>query len=157
MDRTSFKCLRPFRTMATRQGFAGMDFNDSAPSSFIPVAATATAQPIFEVTAMGTITNVWTGIAANDMRAGKAYELKCGGVFSTASTATSIVFTPCVGTSATLASNVSLGPSIAFTPANSLASVPWHLEFVMVVRSLGLATGKASISFWEISPGGSGS
>lgn len=87
---------------------------------------------------------IWTPIPANDMQAGKLYENKCGGIFSTSSAAPTSLWTPRVGQSATPSSNVTMGASTATTMIASLASVPFFSQFTFTVRSLGLAASGAT-------------
>lgn len=122
----------------TRQGFEGMDVNDFPPASFAAIASTVTATQLWTQA-------IWTPIAANDMRAGKVYVVEFGGIISNTATPT-VIFTPCVGTSATLASNISLGASPTVTTVTGLSSSPFYGEFIMGVRALGLAASGATVT-----------
>jgi hypothetical protein len=69
--------------------------------------------------------------------AGKTYKLIAGGVFSTAATPGTATITPRFGISATPASNILLGASVAQTLPASIPSSPWFMQAVLVVRSVG--------------------
>jgi hypothetical protein len=121
-----------------RQGFADMPY-DAPPASF-------TALNTFTAEANLFTPNLWTLIPAFDMRAGKIYMLRAGGICQSA-TAINWTFTPRIGTSATPASNATLGGS-AVVPSGGIipASSPWYAEFTMVVRSLGVAAAGATVT-----------
>lgn len=121
-----------------RQGFADQPM-DLPPTNF-PSLNTFTAEANIWTPAL------WTPIPAFDMRAGKAYLIRAGGIFQSAS-AVNWTFTPRIGTSATPASNVSLGatPTLSI-PATVPASSPWYMEFLVVVRSLGIAASGATLT-----------
>lgn len=124
--------------MAVRQGFTGMDVSDASPASFAAVGGTSTAEAN-----LWTLPAVWSGIPAGDMRAGKVYRVECGGITSTVTTPT-VVWTGRVGTSATPASNISLGGSTAVASGSGLAAVPFYAKLTMVVRALGIAAAGAT-------------
>ena len=121
----------------SRQGFMGMDVNDFPPASFTAVSNTTSETNLWTPA-------IWTPIAANDMRAGKAYKVSFGGTMGTSSAAPTAIFTARVGQSSTPASNVSLGATTAVTMTASLAAVPIYGEFTVGVRSLGLAASGAT-------------
>lgn len=96
------------------------------------------------VTASATETNLWTPslwspIPAQDMRAGKVYQLAFGGVFTSTATPGVLTWTPRAGQSATPASNVTLGASNATAPPASLTAQGWVGQFTLVVRSVDAA------------------
>jgi|SRR5215469_4491378 len=64
---------------------------------------------------------------------GKVYHLMAGGIFSTGASGT-LTITPRIGTTT---GGVTLGASNAQTVVASLTNVPWFLNFVLVVRTLG--------------------
>lgn len=109
----------------------------AAPASFTAVNTTNVETNLW-------VPAIWTPIPANDMQAGKLYENKCGGIFSTSSAAPTSLWTPRVGQSATPSSNVTMGASTATTMIASLASVPFFSQFTFTVRSLGLAASGAT-------------
>jgi hypothetical protein len=67
---------------------------------------------------------------------GKIYKVTAGGIMSTGASGT-LTITPRIGNSATPASNVSMGISGAQTVTPSVTNVPWFMNFVLVVRTLG--------------------
>lgn len=115
-----------------RQGFASMDVADFPPTNFTAVTANATATALWTQT-------VWTPVPAGDMKQGKVYKLSFGGVFTTTGTQGTNTWTPAEGTSATLASNHSLGASGAVAPAASIVAGPWYGEFTLGIRAQDIA------------------
>jgi hypothetical protein len=120
-----------------RQGFMSMDVNDFPPTSFSAVTASATETNLWTPA-------IWTPIPANDMRAGKIYNVKFGGIFTSTGTQGVLTFTARCGQSATPSSNVSLGASNATAPPASLTNAPFYGEFTLGIRSLGLAASGAT-------------
>jgi hypothetical protein len=121
-----------------RQGFADQPL-DLPPTNF-PSLNTFTAEANIWVPSL------WTSIPAFDMRAGKAYLIRAGGIMQSAASVTWL-FTPRIGVSATPASNISLGASQTLTtPGIVPASSPWYMEFLVVVRSLGIAASGATLT-----------
>lgn len=91
------------------------------------------------VTANATETNLWipafqTSIPAGSMEAGKQYEVKFGGVFTSTATQGLLTWTPRVGISATPATNITLGASNVTAPPASLTTQAWFGEFTLTVR-----------------------
>jgi len=84
----------------------------------------------------------YTPIPANDPRPGKLYKVTAGGVWTNATTGT-LTITPRWGQSATAATNITMGASVAQTVQATGASPAWYLEFTAVVRTIG-ATGSAT-------------
>jgi hypothetical protein len=121
----------------TRQGFEGMDVNDVSPVAHTAVTASATETNLWDPA-------IWTPIPANDMRGGKAYRLTFGGIFTSTATQGLLTFTPRVGQSGTPASNITLGASNVTAPAASLTNAAWYGQFILVIRSIGLAAGGAT-------------
>lgn len=122
-----------------RQGFMSMDVNDFPPTNFTAVTASATETNLWTPA-------IWSPIPANDMRAGKAYKVSFGGVYTSTGTQGVLTFTPRAGQSSTPASNATLGASNATAPAASLTGAAWYGEFTMGIRSLGLAASGATAS-----------
>lgn len=92
-------------------------------------AVTATTETI-----LWNVSN-FTPIAANDATAGKIYKVTAGGIMSFAATGTLIV-TPRFGL--TVAAGITMGASpVALTTPGATTAVPWYLEFVCVVRTVG--------------------
>lgn len=121
-------------------GYAALEGQISAnPSSFTAVTASATETQLW-------VPAIWTPIPANSMRAGKVYRIAFGGVFSSTATQGVLTWTPRVGQSATVGTNVTLGASNATAPAASLTTQAWYGEFTMVVRTLGLAAAGATVT-----------
>jgi len=115
----------------SRQSFVAADVAQFSPASHTAYASSTTETNLWNPA-------LWTPINAFDPVPGKAYLLRAGGIISTTATPT-ITFTPRWGQSATPASNVSLGASIALTTGTGLASVPWYAEFLFGFRQLGIA------------------
>jgi hypothetical protein len=99
---------RAVKVRATRQYFAGMDVYDAVVSS----------TGLSSGTIYSTEAGIWPGasmpaysaIPANDMRAGKVYECKYGGLFQSG-TSGYLTCNPRIGTSTTVASNTTMGIS----------------------------------------------
>jgi hypothetical protein len=70
----------------SRQSFVGADVSDFPPSSHTAVANTVTRTNLW-------VPGIWTPIPAMDARAGKAYQLRCGGIISATASPT-IIFNP---------------------------------------------------------------
>lgn len=115
----------------SRQAFTSPDGAQFAPASHTAVASTASETNLWNPA-------LWTFVNAGDPQPGKAYILRAGGIISTTGTPT-ITFTPRWGQSATPASNVTLGASIALTTGSALSNVPWYAEFLLGFRQLGIA------------------
>lgn len=122
----------------TRQGFMGMDVQDFPPASFTACTST-TGTLLWGSTVTGLTT--YSAIPLGDPRAGKAYKVSYGGIFSTSSSAPTAIWTPAHGSSPTLATgpNVVLGASTGTTMIASLANVPFYGEFTLGFRAIGLA------------------
>lgn len=120
----------------SRQSFAASDVADFPPGAHTAYASSTTRTNLW-------VPSLWTPIPAFDLKPGKGYILRCGGVISTTGTPT-IVFNPTFGQSATPASNVALGATTTITLA-TLATAPWHAEFVLSVRSIGMSASGSSI------------
>jgi hypothetical protein len=110
-----------------------------APTNFTAVTASATETNLWTP-------NIWTPIPANTMIAGKGYEVRCGGIFTTTGTQGTLTWTPRMGQSATPSSNASLGASNAVAWAASLSSAAWYAELTVTCRSLGLAAAGATFA-----------
>lgn len=117
-----------------------------------PLVNPAPTSPIVAITESA----MWGNVAAansgiccpinvGDARAGKVYQAKAGGIWSTGASGT-LTITPRIGISATAATNVTMGASVATTVPFSATGVPWYLQFTMLIRSIGLA-GANSIAF----------
>ena len=120
----------------SRQTFHAADVAQFSPASHAAYASSTTETNLWNPA-------LWTPINAFDPQPGKAYHLRCGGIISTTGTPT-ITFTPRWGQSATVATNVTLGASIALTTGSALANVPWFAEFVLGFRQLGIAASGAT-------------
>lgn len=121
-----------------KQTFASVDVSEIPPASFTAIT-TSTKANLWTA-------NLWTPISAFDMRAGKAYVLEFGGIFSTSATPGTVTFDPMFGQNATPASNISLGASRALTPTASLTNAAFSGRFVLGVRSLNIAASLATIT-----------
>lgn len=122
----------------SRQSFAGGDLVDASPASHSAVANTTTRTNLW-------VPALWTPIPAFDMKPGKAYKLRCGGIIGTTGTPT-IIFNPTFGQSATPGSNIALGASNTITLGSGLSSAKWYAEFTMVCRQLGIAASGSTIT-----------
>ncbi len=79
----------------------------------------------------------YTGWAANQLRAGQVWALTAFGVLSTAgSSQGNITLTPRYGTTS---GGVALGASVATALVASASNVAWQLQYIFVVRSVGLS------------------
>lgn len=86
------------------------------------------------VTASATRTNLWDPtvdgvIPALDIQAGKMYDAKFGGIFTSTGTQGVLTWVPSEGTSGTPSSNHTFGASNATAPAASLTNASWVGEF----------------------------
>lgn len=85
----------------------------------------------------------YTGLAANQLRAGQVWYCLAFGTMSTASSSQgNITITPRFGTSS---GGTSLGASSATALVASASNVPWTLEYMMVVRSVGAAGANSNL------------
>lgn len=98
----------------------------------------------------------YSPIAAYDCRVGKIYKLTAGGIWTNATTG-SLTITPRFGQSATIATNISMGPNINAATVGTTATTSngWILELICVCRTVG-ATGGANgtvigSGFWATS------
>lgn len=121
----------------SRQSFTAADLAGFPPAAHTAVASTASRTNLWAQT-------IWTPIPALDMVPGKAYILRCGGVVGTTGTPT-IQFTTSIGTSATPASNLSLGQTTTLTLA-TITARNWYAEFTFGVRSIGIAAAGATVN-----------
>lgn len=115
----------------SRQYFADVLLD---PPTLNPLAAAITAT---SETALFPVA-LFTPISVGDIRPGKVYQLKCGGIYSTGSSGT-LTITPRIGVSATASTNITLGASNAQTVPVSVSGQPWYLQFTLVIRTVGLA------------------
>lgn len=120
----------------SRQSFTGTDVSDFPPASHTAVANTVTRTNLW-------VPALWTPIGAYDPRPGKAYLLRCGGVISTTGTPT-LTVNVTFGQSATPASNLALSAAIGPYTLATLTTAPWHAEFVLGFRQLGIAAAGAT-------------
>ena len=82
------------------------------------------------------VPTLYTGIAANESYAGKAWELNCGGIMSWASTGT-LTLTPRVGL---VIGGATLGVSVtALTTPGATTAHAWFATFRLICRTVGLA------------------
>lgn len=116
----------------SRQYFADVLLD---PPTLNPLAAAITATV---ETALWPVA-LFTPINVGDIRPGKIYQCKAGGIYSTSASASTLTITPRIGVSATAATNITLGASVAQTVPVSLTGVPWYLQFTLVIRTVGLA------------------
>jgi hypothetical protein len=118
------------------QSFAANVVNDIPPASHAAVASTTAETNLWNPA-------LWAYIPAFDPKPGKAYILRCGGIVSTTGTPT-LQFTPRLGTSATPASNLTLGASTAVTLGSGISNRTWFAEFVLGFRQVGIAAAGAT-------------
>lgn len=85
----------------------------------------------------------YSGFAANQLRAGQIWHLTAFGILTTAGASQgNLTITPRFGTST---SGTSLGASAATAFAASASSVPWRLEYDLVVRTIGNAGANSTV------------
>lgn len=85
----------------------------------------------------------YTGWSANQLRAGQVWYCSAFGIGTTpASSQGNITLTPRYGTTT---GGISLAASAATALAASATNVPWQLEYMMVVRSVGLAGANSNV------------
>lgn len=121
----------------SRQAFAGGELVDGPPASHTAVANTVTRTNLWNPA-------LWTPIPQFDLKPGKIYTLRCGGIIGTTGTPT-IIFNPTFGQSATPGSNIALGVSNTVT-LGTLSSASWNAEFVLCVRQLGIAASGCTVT-----------
>jgi hypothetical protein len=92
-------------------------------------AITATTESLLWPTALFSPINI------GDIRPAKVYKVTAGGIYSSGASGT-LTITPRVGTST---SGITLGASAAYNVPVSLSNVPWFLELMVVIRTVGLA------------------
>jgi hypothetical protein len=119
-----------------RQGLVAADINDPPTGAFNARNTSASEICMMGPTNAGAVTqdliNQFCAIPANDARAGKAYRLTFGGLYGNTATPT-VVLTPRWGSNVTIGTNVSLGPSIAWTTITGSTGLPFYAQFDMVV------------------------
>jgi hypothetical protein len=124
--------------VGARQGFQSMDLNDGATAAFSARNTSASELNMLGNDANSVcpqaIINQFCAIPANDARAGKMYEVRLGGVYGNTSTPT-MTFTPRWGSSTTVATNVSLGASPAWTSITGTSALPYFIEFILTIRT----------------------
>jgi hypothetical protein len=135
-ERAPEKVRRYLELAAKHPGLVGMPNSPyQAPEGTSKAMITSNAA----VTASATETNLWvpafqTLIPAGSMEAGKQYEVKFGGVFTSTATQGVLTWTPRCGISGTPATNITLGASNATAPAPSLTNAAWFGEFTLSIR-----------------------
>lgn len=147
--------------VGARQGFASADLNDANTAAFNARNTSAS-----EINMLGSdvngapsqaIINQYCAIPANDARAGKVYRLNAGGVYGNTGTPT-MVITPRWGSSTTIGTNISLGPSIAFTSISGTSGLPFFMQFDFTIWTAPpgatLGTGKGfGFTIWGVPSG----
>lgn len=139
--------IRPL-VVATRQGFAGMDFNDGNTAAF--AAINTSSAELNMIGATQALINQFCTIPANDARAGKVYELWMSGNYGNTGTPT-MVFTPRWGSSTTPATNVTLGANGAWTSITGTTALGYMVDFRLNVltsppgATLGTALGRGTV------------
>lgn len=89
----------------------------------------------------------YTPIQANEVRVGKIYVLRAGGIWST-STSGTLILTPTLNT-------IALGVSQTQTVPFSMTAVPWRIEGELVIRTVGVAgTNSTAIGDFHFISGG---
>jgi hypothetical protein len=122
-----------------RQTFASSDVAEFPPASNTAVTASATRTNLW-------VPSIWTPISAFDLKPGRSWILRCGGVFTTTGTQGTIIFNPTFGQSSTPASNIALGASSTLTWTASLTGVSWWAELVVGIRQIGIAAAGSTIT-----------
>jgi hypothetical protein len=119
----------------SKQTFVSADVSDFPPASHTAVGNTVTRTNLW-------VPGIWTPIPALDVRAGKTYHLRCGGIIS-ATAAPTIIFNPTFGSSTTPGSNVALGASTTFA-VGTVTNAAWYAEFIVGFRQIGVAASGAT-------------
>jgi hypothetical protein len=119
-----------------RQGLVAADINDPNTAAFNARNTSASEICMMGPTNAGAptqdIINQFCAIPANDARAGKIYRLTFGGLYGNTATPT-IVLTPRWGNNVTIGTNVSLGPSVAWTSITGTTALPFFGMFDFTV------------------------
>jgi hypothetical protein len=79
---------------------------------------------------------IWSPIPIGDCRPGKAYKVSAGGILTTSASASTLILTPRIGIS--VGAGITMGANAAVTVTASLTGVPWYLEYVTVIRTVGV-------------------
>lgn len=87
------------------------------------------------------VPTVLTGIPANEMRAGKIYELTVGGTFTSGAAGT-IIITPRFGL---VIGGTSLGPSPTQNYVPSITTAPFLYRALLICRSIGLPGANSTV------------
>lgn len=85
----------------------------------------------------------YTGFAANQLRVGQVWCLRCFGILTTAGASPgNITITPRFGTTS---GGTALGASAATALATSGSNTPWTLEYFLIIRSVGLTGNNSNV------------
>lgn len=120
------------------QNFTAAEGPGGPPASHTAVANTVTRSVLWSPT-------LWAPIAPNTMQAGKVYRLSAFGILSTTGSPTAI-WQVALGVSNTAASNTTFGASTTAAMPTTVTNAPWFLDFVMTVRSIGIAASGATVT-----------
>lgn len=122
-----------------KQGFASTDLRDAATANLKAAINTTTTE-----------TNLWDPglwglIPAFDMRPGKCYTVKFGGVMGTTGTPTIVWTARCGTNNSAPPTGTTLGASPTVT-LGTITAQPFYGEFTMIVRSIGVAAAGATVT-----------
>lgn len=121
-----------------RQTFTGTEGpSGGPPTSHASVVNTVTRTVLWNP-------QLWTPIPAFSMQAGNTYRLTAFGVLSTTGAPT-LIWQVCFGSSTTPGSNTTFGASTTAAMPTTVTNVPWFLDFIMQVRSVGLAASGSTV------------
>ena len=99
-----------------------------------------TLNPLAAAIVATTETQLWPAasyspINVGDIRPGKIYKVSAGGILSTNTTGT-LIITPRIGLTV---AGITMGANAAVTVPVSLTAQPWMLDFMCIIRTVGLA------------------
>lgn len=125
--------------LAAKQGFSSTDVRDAAPANLRAAINTTTTE-----------TNLWDPglwglIPAFDMRPGKAYTVKFGGVMGTTATPTVVWRARCGTNNSAPPTGTDLGLSPTVT-LGTFTAQPFYGEFTMIIRSIGVAASGTTLT-----------
>jgi hypothetical protein len=125
--------------IAAKQGFASTDAADAAPANLAAAINTTTTE-----------TNLWNPglwglIPAFDMRPGKSYVVRFGGVMGTTATPTIAWRARCGTNNSAPPTGTDLGISPTVT-LGTFTAQPFYGQFELIVRSIGVAASGATVT-----------
>lgn len=99
-----------------------------------------TLNPLAAAIVATTETQLWPAssyspINVGDIRPGKAYKVSAGGIMTWAATGT-LIITPRIGLTV---AGITMGANAAITTPGVVTAQPWFLDFMCIIRTVGLA------------------